>query len=316
MRRFGFEEPCASWQVMQSPRATLPCWKTNGPRFSVWQLTHGSSPERVTRIMSRPRPLPCGSWQDEHSIPPRPRRCANGLLRNEAACDEWQEAQSASCGFTSRFGVCASAEWIEWHVRQLTVVEFAWGPVWREMRSVAMSWHARHVLFDPSRPTGLKIFVLSPPASMCACPGPWQVSHTAFGTTPLTAFPCACGFVANATIWSWWQSPHDIAGAGSGDGEGGCCARAPRGTSSSRSVSPVKTERFMVSHLLPGVHLVNRPVLPCSVARCARLGRSSVAAEGRGVQIRMRCGVFVVVAAEACRGSRTLRGEVVAQRRD
>ena len=93
---------------------------------------------------------------------------------------------------------CASAEWIEWQVRQLTVAELAWMPACREMRSVATSWQVRQVLFDPASPTGLKIFVLSPPASMCALPLPWHDSQTAFGTAPSIALPRAWGFGAKA----------------------------------------------------------------------------------------------------------------------
>src|SRR3954447_837013 len=118
LRRFGFDEPCGSWQVVQFPTATAPCWKTNGPRLSAWQARHGASPADVIRRLSTPG-RPCGSWHDEHSIPPRPRRCAYGLLRKDETCVMWQVSQSASCGLTTRCGVGGSAGGVGKNVQEV-----------------------------------------------------------------------------------------------------------------------------------------------------------------------------------------------------
>src|SRR6266496_528581 len=123
-RRLGFDEPCCSWHVVHSPMATDPCWKTYGPRLSLWQVRHGVSPARVVRSDSRAG-RPCGSWHDVQFIPPRPRRCAYGLLRNEETCGAWQVLQSTSWFFTSRCASRGSEEWMEWQLRQLTVAELA-----------------------------------------------------------------------------------------------------------------------------------------------------------------------------------------------
>ena len=39
---------------------------------------------------------------------------------------------------------------------------------------------------------------LSPPASMCSVPSPWQVEQTSLDTTPFVTPPRACGLVTNA----------------------------------------------------------------------------------------------------------------------
>ena len=54
-------------------------------------------------------------------MPPRSRRWANGLLRNEAVCVGWQVAQSFEGVFASSVGAFASGECTEWQERQSTV---------------------------------------------------------------------------------------------------------------------------------------------------------------------------------------------------
>src|SRR5205085_12272359 len=136
----------------------------------------------------------------------------------------------------SRCGSRGSNEWMEWQVRQLTVAELACTPAWREMRSLLSSWQARQPS-EPLFPTGLKIFSLSPPDSMCAVPSPWQVSPTAFGTCVDAAAlgsadapesgrahtPRPWGLAANVFAWSW-QSPHDGSAAGSAAGVCAVCS--------------------------------------------------------------------------------------------
>lgn len=73
---------------------------------------------------------------------------------------------------------------MEWQVRQLTVAVLACMPPRREMRLVLVSWQSRQVSFAPDSPTGLLILVLSPPASACSVPSPWQATHVSFDTTP------------------------------------------------------------------------------------------------------------------------------------
>ena len=89
---FGFDEPCGSWQVVhEATSAARPvgCSKTNGPRFSVWQVRHGGSPARVSFKLSRPG-RPWGSWQEVQSMIPATGRCVNGFSRIDAARDGWQ----------------------------------------------------------------------------------------------------------------------------------------------------------------------------------------------------------------------------------
>src|SRR5438067_27449 len=58
---------------------------------------------------------------------------------------------------------------------------------------------------------------------------------------------------------------------------------------------------------------IHSPVLARAVTGRASLGRRGAAGEGGGIEVGVRGGVLVVVAAEAGRGGRTLRREVVAR---
>src|SRR5205085_9229770 len=77
----------------------------------------------------------------------------------EEACGEWQSVQPTS-------------------LRQCS-------PRMKLLCSSRPEWHARHVseICLEDSPWKVRILVLSPPASTCALPGPWQDSQP-------TTFPC------------------------------------------------------------------------------------------------------------------------------
>src|SRR5512132_2734859 len=85
----SLEDPCASWHVVHPSRTGA--WSNrNGPRFSAWQLMQNSV--TVDPVFSR-RTLvvPCGEWQEVHSIfPSRTGMCDPRCIL--AALSRWHGA--------------------------------------------------------------------------------------------------------------------------------------------------------------------------------------------------------------------------------
>src|ERR1700737_2921406 len=106
-------DPCGSWQVLQASRTGA--WShRNGPRFSVWQLTHVSFTQFPTLSM-RTLVAPWGLWQDAQSILPSrkgmwPERWSleTSVLWHVPQVSMTVAVFSCACG---DFGL-----WTEWHV--------------------------------------------------------------------------------------------------------------------------------------------------------------------------------------------------------
>src|SRR6266498_4090146 len=156
----------------------------------------------------------------------------------------------------------------------------------------------------------------------------WQVAQgsCAAGASAAGAAGCVAGIGAGAG-----------AGAGGWGGvAGGCCAAANPGDKprTKRRASPPRVnDRFDIGILrslpkdtprgpcgppranlfLAGMDSIHSPVLARAVTGGASLGRRGAAGEGGGIEVGVRGGVPVVMAAEASRGGRTLRREVVAR---
>src|SRR5512134_1653346 len=111
---------------------------------------------------------------------------------NEADCVVWHVAQSSPGGFASRLVLFGAGLCIEWHVRQVTVAELGWArlenescvprakesvpPVAKAAWPAESSWQERQSC-APTAPLGVRIRLLSPPASMCFVPSPWHVEQ-------------------------------------------------------------------------------------------------------------------------------------------
>src|SRR6266540_571774 len=145
---------------------------------------------------------------------------------------------------------------------------------------------------------------------------------------------CAAGSAAAAAGAAGIGVGAGVGAGGCGGEAGGCCAFPEASpTTRQRATAPrVKGLIDMASSLrtsrgrargpcgpplqilnLPGVDSVDGPIFTAAVARGTRFGGGRAAGERGGVQERVRGGVAVVVAAEAGRGGRTLRREVVAR---
>ena len=74
---------------------------------------------------------------------------------------------------------------MEWQERQLTASDDAWTPVVKDECSADCLWQVAHVQRRRNGPEGVLMRVLSPPASMCFVPSPWQVAQTALPAAPL-----------------------------------------------------------------------------------------------------------------------------------
>src|SRR5262245_61478273 len=79
---------------------------------------------------------------------------------------------------------------------------------------------------------------------MCACPGPWQVSQTAFGVAAaapgsapegVRAHTCPWGLVANTLVWSWQSAQEGVAAASA------CCGEAIAAAGRARTNSAART---------------------------------------------------------------------------
>src|SRR5579871_4190572 len=183
-------EPCGSWQLVQFSRPAE-CSQRNGPRFSVWQVTHASLTVLPTLSM---RTLfdPCGLWHEVHSSLPSLTGMCPAFLIFSASC-LWQFSQVCvtvtvfSCAF-SDLGLCTL-----WHVTHETLRASCMLPchsVW-----FPLTWQLRQASFASRADSTVKRLMSSfLPESTCFCPGPWQVSHDwpffAAGVRVFCAFPC------------------------------------------------------------------------------------------------------------------------------
>jgi hypothetical protein len=121
----SFEEPCASWHVVQPSRMGA-CSHRYGPRFSAWQEVQDSLTESPA-LSSFTFVLPWTSWQEVHSILPSRTGMWPDLL-SLATLSLWQVPQSSiwvavlSC-FASDFGL-----WTLWHVVHARPRDSCWLP--------------------------------------------------------------------------------------------------------------------------------------------------------------------------------------------
>src|SRR5262249_62143176 len=104
-------------------------------------------------------------------MPPRSRRWAYGLFRNDAEIDPWHVWHSSPIGFATRCALFGSDLWTEWHVRQFTAAELEWKPVVNDwcQPEPAFSWQARQFSgsFTPWQPW---VRLAAPPAPMSFAP--------------------------------------------------------------------------------------------------------------------------------------------------
>src|SRR5512147_856249 len=162
-------EPCGSWHVTQFSRPTA-CSNRNGPRFSAWQLAQDSAIELPTRsILTLSEP--CGLWQEVHSIfPSRTGMCDDLWILLTSFW--WQALQVSSCVSALSCPFSDFGAWTLWHVVHETLRASCLPPAQllcslRLWQLVQVSLTARADI-EPN----CLIFVLSPPPSTCAWPGP------------------------------------------------------------------------------------------------------------------------------------------------
>src|SRR5512141_305223 len=124
---------------------------------------------------------------------------------------------------------------MEWQVKQLTVAELACIPVLNEACD-PLSWWQVVQNSAPARPESARMSDLSPPASMCFVPSPWQFSQILLVFVGSFAAPLGTlrtwGLPVNDFAWTSWQSLQRatdselpgtaaFAGAAAGVGEAG-----------------------------------------------------------------------------------------------